>query len=38
MGSIGESEEEFKKGLLFVDWNEVVRIYVSGWLFWECKF
>lgn len=37
MGSIGESEEELKKGLPSVDWNEVARIYVSGRSPWECK-
>jgi hypothetical protein len=37
MRSIGESEEDLRKGLPSVDWNEVARIYVSGRSSWECK-
>lgn len=37
MRTIGENEEELKKGLPFIDWNEVARIYVSGRSAWECK-
>ena len=37
MRSIGESEEELKKGSSSIDWNEVARIYVSGRSPWECK-